>query len=143
MSAITIDRTGFPFVRIAFTATPTDDEFAAYLSGYQALLDAGQPYAVLAVTSPKLPMMRSKHARWQADSIARNRESMAKLLIGVGLVLPSLVTRGALKAILSWQPMPCPHAVFQHEADGEAWVKDRLEQASTRRRGSPRRQAVG
>ena len=143
MSAITIDKTGFPFVRIAFTAAPTDDELVAYLSGYQALLEAGRPYAVLAVTSPNLPMMRSKHARWQAESIAKNRESMAKLIVGVGLVLPSLVTRGVLKAILSWQPMPCPHAVFQHEADGEAWVRARLEQASIRRSGSPRRAAAG
>ena len=141
MSAITIDRTEFPFVRICFTEAPSDDELVAYLSGYRALLDAGRPYAVLAVTSPNLPMMRAKHARWQADSIAQNRESMAKLILGVGLVLPSLVTRGVLKAILSWQPMPCPHAVFQHEADGEAWVRARLEQTSTRRSSSPRRAA--
>jgi hypothetical protein len=143
VSAITIDRTEFPFVRIAFTAAPTDDEFTVYLRGYQALLDQSQPYAVLVVTSPHLPMTRAKHARAQADSMAQNREAMARLILGVGLVLPSLVTRGVLKAILNWQPMPCPHAVFQHEADGEAWVRARLGPANTSRRGSPGRHAVG
>ena len=73
-------------------------------------------------------MTRPKHARSQADFMARNRVAMARYVVGVGFVLPSLVTRGVLKAILKWQPMPCAHKVFQDEQEGAAWVRARIEQ---------------
>jgi len=129
VSAISIDRAEFPFIRIRFDAAPTNDEFADYLGAYQQLLDAERPYGALIVTRADLPMTRSQHARWQADFMARNRDLMARYVVGVGFVLPSLVTRGVLRAILKWQPMPCPHQVFQHEPEGATWVRTRLEQA--------------
>lgn len=144
MSAISIDRAEFPFVRIRFDAAQTNDEFADYLSAYQQLLDAERPYGVLIVTRADLPMTRSQHARWQADFMARNRDLMARYVVGVGFALPSLVTRGVLRAILKWQPMPCPHQVFQHEAEGATWVRGRIEQTkrdTSGRLGSKRRLA--
>ena len=138
MSAISIDESAFPFVQIRFDAAPTNDEFARYLAGYQRLLDSGRSYGALLVTRADLPMTRSTHARMQADFMARNREAIALRVVGLGFVLPSLVTRGVLKAILKWQPIPCAHRVFQNELEGAAWVRARLEQAGL---GGPERLA--
>lgn len=63
--------------------------------------------------------------------MTRNRDAIARRVVGIGFVLPSIVTRGVLKAILKWQPMPCPHKVFQYEHDGAKWVRERIQQAAS------------
>jgi hypothetical protein len=123
---ITFDLSLWPVLVTSFSGEQSDKDFIGYLARYEELIERGERYGIVLVTEPKSPMMRPAHAKMQAEWIREREQIIRERCAGIAFVLPSAIMRGALKAILWMQPMPCRHAVFSLVNDGVEWVSARL-----------------
>lgn len=124
--AIEFDEGGWPVLVVRFHAQPTDDEFEAYLARYDEIIQSAKRYSIVYVTMPTAPMIKAKHARMQAKWIKEHQDVIGRICTGVAFVLPSVVMRGALKAIMRMAPMPVDFTVLDSEAEGVRWARESL-----------------
>lgn len=135
-ATIEFDERDWPLLVIRFDGTPTDAEFAAYLSRYEKYLERSDRYGLSLVTKPSAPMTKAKHARMQAAWINEHFDRLRDRCVGLAFVLPSPMTRGVLKAILSMQRLPVQHSVHATESDAHDWIRAQLEADRVRTTGS-------
>jgi len=122
---IEVDESGFPLVIARFRDQSSDDEFAAYLKDLDQLFTRRQHFALVIDTTSRrdTPPL---HRRMQADWM-RDRAMLIRLFnVGTALVVPSMVQRGVLTAILWMQPMPCPHYTCETAPEAIRWCRAQL-----------------
>ncbi len=100
-----------------------DDHFDSYLERYQAVLDAGKPYAAVFITDSDARMPSHKIALRKAEWMRANREASQRLCKGAAFILPSPLMRGFLRAVIRLQPLDIPHSVFREEDEAMRWVR--------------------
>lgn len=115
-----------PLVVVRFVGGPSDEEFEAYLSRFDAMMADEQVYAIMFVTAPDAPMTRARHARRQAQWMAANVRNIRRHVVSIAFVLQSPLMRGVLRAVLAMQPVAVEYAVFRSEDDAIAWSRDML-----------------
>ena len=122
VGAIDIDDSALPLLRIKFHGSVDDDEFQRYLDAVKTQMMSGRRYAlVLDALDAAVPTPPQR--RLQAEFIAEHRAQMATACVAVAFVIGNSLVRGALTAILWFQPMPVQHAVFGNVAAAEDWCR--------------------
>lgn len=126
---ITIKGDRWPQVVIHFRGELTDEEFEAYLAEYENYLERRERYAAILITEPHSPMTKPRHAKLQTEWIAAHEQEIRSFCVGLAFVLPSVVMRGALRAMLWMQPLPVPYRVFATVPEGFEWTQAILGEA--------------
>jgi len=127
---IEVDASEFPLVIARFRDHSSDDEFAGYLKDLDQLFTRRQHFALVIDTTSRrdTPPL---HRRMQADWM-RDRAMLIRLFnVGTALVIPSMVQRGVLTAILWMQPMPCPHYTCENAPEAIRWCRAQLAARAT------------
>jgi len=102
-----------------------DEELEASLAEMQALLDRGEPFAVVVQTHHNR-MMSLHQIRRQAEHGKQTYDVAKRLVRGIAMVIPSAVIRGVLKVSFKLSPMPSPYALFDELPPAEAWAREKL-----------------
>jgi hypothetical protein len=132
---IIVDDSHWPLVVSTFGGTVTLRELDHYLEGMGSLLASGERSIALVVAEELQPFEFASIRRLALWSQANDPRIRAQS-IGVAFVLPSLMTRGLLRAVLWMHPMPQPHAVFSTIEEAMAWVRETVRRAGIEMRPS-------
>jgi hypothetical protein len=115
----------WPLVVTTFGGVVTVAEIEEYLAGYDEILKAGQRCAGLVLFEDLRPPESSVILR-QAVWIKQHERELRRISLGVALVMPSLLLKGILRAVLWLQPMPQAYAVCSTVPEAMAWVGERF-----------------
>lgn len=120
-----------PLYRFELAGRLSAEETDQYFADTKGVLDTGRPHAVVIDTTamlvPEVEFVR-RQANWLRDNLAELR----RLDLGVALVIRSSLIRGLLRAIMHFQEIPCPHALFEDVDEATTWAKERLTANSLR-----------
>lgn len=128
LRVIEIDESRWPLVAFTFGGEVTARELDAYLAAADRMLATGEQYIGIVYARDVRPW-DSALVRRQADWMKANEPGLRRASLGVALVLPSLMLRGLLRAVLWLQPMPQPHVVCASTAEAMTWIDERLHRA--------------
>ncbi len=123
---IEVDGHQWPLLLVRFEGQVTDAEFQHYLDSVSRHLDRGEPHVTLLIAAPNVPMTRSLHVRLQTQWIRQEHARMQRYSRGIGFVMPTVVTHGVVRAILTVAPLPSTTAVFRSEPAALAWARQLL-----------------
>lgn len=105
----------------------TADEEDAFSQQSTDLPLRGERYtAIVDISEAATPTPR--FMRLQAAAQKRRDTELAAQCAGIAFVVRSPMIRGALKAILYLQPLPCPQTVVRTRDEAESWVSEALPQ---------------
>jgi len=121
-----IDESRFPLVWVTYKAGQTDEEFDELLALYDRLMETRRERYVLVLEAHHSRLTPLPQLKRQAAWMKARAEVMRRQIAGIALVLGSPILRGALKVVLTLQPMPVAHAVCKDAGEAEAWALKRL-----------------
>ena len=106
-----------PLITVRLWGVLTDDEFRAYLHGYDAAMAKGERVLVV-IDARNAEPARASQRKLQADWLAENEARIRAQLLGMAFVLASPIQRAIVTAVFWMRPLPCPHAIVasMHEA---------------------------
>jgi hypothetical protein len=122
----TLDESRWPIATLTIVDSVTHDEEDAIADGSSGLSLKGEPYAVI-VDLLKAGTPSPRFIRVQAAAQRRRFQEIADHCAGIAFVINSPMLRGALRAILYMQSLPCPQTVVKTMAEAEAWTSASLE----------------
>lgn len=125
-----IDESRYPIVWVTYFTGQTDEEFDELLATYDRLMRTRQERYVLVLEANHSKLTPMHQLKKQAAWMKEREPLMKQQVAGIALVLGSPILRGALKVVLSLQPMPVPHAVCKDAAEAEAFARRRLGRAA-------------
>lgn len=121
----TLDDSRWPHAVLAVIDSLTSDEEDSFAERSSALSTRGERYtAIVNLLESDTPT--SRFLRVQAAAMKRHKATLAEQCAGVAFVIDSAMMRGALRAVLHLQPLPCPYTVVKHLDQAEAWVAEAL-----------------
>lgn len=110
-----------------------DEDYAAHLDAYLAILETRQRFGVIVDARRAMPLPSSQR-RMQSAFLDRHRDTFAAHCAGEVFVIDGPLVRAALKAVLFFSPLPHPHAVVGTVEDAELVAVQLLGAAATERR---------
>ena len=124
-----VDSSQFPLIQVRFTgAKATEENFPLYLKEVEAAYDRENRIGILFdashATFPGLKYQKMQ-ARWLKD----HKQLMENYCAGTAYVIPNALIRNVLKAIFALQKQPVPYAVCGEIEEGEAWLRDLIDQS--------------
>jgi len=119
MGAISVDRTGFPLVRIRLDGKQTDADVDLLLEDFGSFL-GGEPYlALVEIRDYKSDFDHVRRiGRWTMENLDGVRASVG----GAVLVIPSDMFRLMLSTFMLITPLPCPFHVTTELEEAVDWV---------------------
>ena len=121
----TLDESTWPIARLTIVDSVTHDEEDAIASGSSGLSGKGEPYAVI-VDLLRAGTPTPRFIRVQAAAQRQHFQAIAEHCTGIAFVINSPMLRGALRAILYLQSLPCPQTVVKTIEEAEAWTSASL-----------------
>jgi hypothetical protein len=122
---IEIDEGQAPLIVLRFSGRVTASEQGDYFTKHERLLATEKPYAVMVVGRDLKPWDSAvihRHAAW----IRENAHRLRRYHRGLGLVLPSLWSKGLFRTLFRVQPLPQPYLVCATAEEARAWLDKRL-----------------
>lgn len=120
-----LDDSRWPLVALRVEGSITAAEEVEFSERSTRLPERGDRYAVVIdLRDASTPTPR--FVRLQAKAQKLRAEQLRSLCVGVAFVISSPMIRGALRAILHLQSLPCPQVVFASLADSQAWARKQL-----------------
>lgn len=122
----TIDESRWPTAVLRVVGLATREEEVEIVQRTNALALEGERYALI-VDLLESATPTPRFIRLQAQAQREHHDTLAKHCAGVAFVIDSPMLRGALKAVLYLQPLPCHKAVVKTLEEAEAWTSDALQ----------------
>jgi hypothetical protein len=127
------DESGWPLVRVRFEEPTTMEDMREYIARWEGWLARGEPMGVIASYEGEQEKsskeVRRLANRWQKES----RERIGERCVGIAMCVKSSKLLAFYKPIASRamkKKMGCPGAVFDGEREAEAWLRERLAEAT-------------
>lgn len=121
-----IDESCWPVAVLTIVGQVTRDEELAIARGSSALALRGERH-VLIVDLLRAATPTPQFVRTQAAAQREHYDAIAKTCAGVVFAINSPMLRGALKAILYIQDLPCPQTVVKTLEEAKAWASRALQ----------------
>ena len=116
---VTVDDTAWPIVVVSIVGSLSEaeeDTFVTTTTGFPA---RGDDYvAIIDLTDAGIPSGR--FIRHQAQAQKEHRAALHERCLGVAFIIQSVMLRGALRAVLHLQSLPCPQLVVQSREEARA-----------------------
>ena len=126
MSAISIDASAFPLVRIAIDGKQSDDEIETLLAEFEALLGRTPYYALVEIRDYQTNFDHVKRiASWTSTHLDLVRGSVAAAV----LVIPSDLFRLMLSTFMLITPLPCPLQATTDVEEAIDWLEGHAREA--------------
>jgi hypothetical protein len=129
MGTIDIDRSDPEVLTVRFRGTVEDAVFQAYLDVIAARVQQGKRYALL-IDALEAGVPSPPQRRMQSEFTAKHQKTMVGVCCGIAFVISSPLIRGALTAMLWFQPMPVEHAIVGEVDEGRRWCRAQLSGAT-------------
>lgn len=124
MGSIDIDGSDPDLLTVRFSGTVDDASFQRYLDAVYTRMKAGKRYALL-IDALDAAVPPPPQRRMQIDFTAKHHERMV-VCCGIAFVIGSPLVRGALTAILWFQPMPVEHAIVASVDEASSWCRAQI-----------------
>jgi hypothetical protein len=116
------ESTSPPLVVVRLWGRLSDDEFRAYLRGFENVMARGERVVVVIDARTAEPAPATQR-RIQAEWLAAHDASIRAQLLGMAFVLSSAVQRAIITAVFWMRPLPCEHAVVATMHDALEWAR--------------------
>ena len=110
-----------PLVVARLWGALTDEQFRAYLLGYEAIMARGNPVVIL-IDARQVEPASASQRKMQADWLIVQEPRVKALLLGMAFVIGSPVVRAIITAVFWFKPLPCPHVVTATMHEGHEWA---------------------
>ncbi|MEM6294145.1 MAG: hypothetical protein AAGA54_22895 [Myxococcota bacterium] len=125
-----IDERDWPMVMLTITGSVTHAEEDDFANRSCALPSRGERYsAVVNLLDADTPT--SRFIRTQASAQKRSEDALRTHCAGIAFVIGSPMLRGALRAILYLQPLPCPQIVVGTVDEARTWAQNAFSGATS------------
>ena len=120
-----LDDSRWPLVVLRVVGSITPAEEIEFTERSTRLPERGERYVVIVdlseagTPSPRFVRLQAKAQKLRADGLRTH-------CAGIAFVIGSPMLRGALRAILHLQSLPCPQMVVASLAQGHAWTREQL-----------------
>lgn len=116
-----LDDSRWPLVILRVVGSVTRDEEVEFTERSTRLPERRERYAVIVdLTEAGTPTPR--FVRLQASAQKLRADGLATYCVGIAFVIGSPMLRGALKAILHLQSLPCPQTVVASMPEAHLWA---------------------
>jgi hypothetical protein len=105
---------------VAVPAALTSTEVDRTLHQLEGYLRRKRPYFLLFDLGASLPDATQR--KKLTDHMRNNQAAIDRLVLGLGVVVPSPLARNLMTAILWFAPPHMPHRIFSDRADADAWA---------------------
>ena len=122
----TLDKSRWPTATLTIVDSVTPDEEDAIAENSSGLALEGESYAVI-VNLLRAGTPTPRFIRVQAAAQREHFQDIAEHCAGIAFVINSPMLRGALRAILYMQSLPCPQTVVKTVEEAEAWTSAALQ----------------
>lgn len=132
-SALVVDESAFPLVRIRWAGALDDEGFDQYLAACETFLEYGSIFAIVLDATAAASLtgaQRERQSAWFSAMKIPLRERCA----GLAMVIAKPWVRRLLAALRLVSPLPCPSHLAPTVEDAEAWCRA---QVAERRVGEP------
>ncbi len=119
------DDAQWPLVVFRIEGSITQAEEVEFSESSTRLPERGDRYAVV-VDLADADTPSPRFVRLQAKAQKLRAEGLRTHCAGIAFVIRSPMIRGALRAILHLQSLPCPYVVVANVEDGRAWATNQM-----------------
>lgn len=112
-------------MRIRYVGVTDDVAWEAHLRTMTSWLQRGEPY-VVSVDGREVGRVPATQRKQMVDWVNNYRDALARNCAGAMLVFSNAAQRGLLTAVMWLAPMPIPVRIFATIEEGEAWLRERL-----------------
>jgi len=127
MAYATIDESRLPIVLITFSEKePTRSEFDEYLDAMYKIYSRRQPVSFV-FDATKVRYLSSEFRIKQGNWLKQNKELISEVQKCIVFVIPNMMVRFILDAILLITPLPAPYVIVKSLKEGLAEAAKRLQ----------------
>ncbi len=124
MGSIDIDRSDPELLTVRFNGSVDDAQFQHYLDAVYARMKQGKRYALM-IDALAAGVPPPTQRRMQIDFTAKHQHEMA-VCCGIAFAIAHPLVRGALTAILWFQPLPVECSIVGSVDEATNWCRAQL-----------------